>query len=70
MALQVAPSHQSAFGLVRLLAGGRIERRESAGECAWLSASMMDGGFWHQEAEELEPEKLQFLDILWRSLSL
>ena len=28
------------------------EISEFAGGCPWLSASLVDGGFWHQEAEE------------------
>ena len=47
---------------------GRV--REAAGECPWLSAAMVDGGFWCQEAEELGSGKLQLLDILWISVSL
>ena len=44
--------------------------RESAGGCSWLSASMLDGGFWCQEAKELGTGKLQLLDILWTPVSL
>ena len=44
--------------------------RESAGECPWLSASVMGGGFRLQEAEELGSGKLLFPDSLWTSFSL
>ena len=49
---------------------GDGEIRESAGGCPWLSASVVDGGFWCQEAEELGSGKLQLLDILWTLVSL
>ena len=49
---------------------GDREIREAADGCPWLSASVVDSGFWCQEAEELEPGKFQFLDILWTSVSL
>ena len=42
--------------------GGEI--RESAGGCCWLSDSMVDGGFWCQEAEELRSGKPPLPDIL------
>ena len=37
------------------------ETKESAGECPWLSASVMNGRFWHQEAKGLGSGKLLFL---------
>ena len=37
--------------------------RESTGGYPWLSASVMDGGFWFWEAQESGLGKLQFLDI-------
>ena len=46
------------------------EIRESAGGYSWLSTSVVDGGFWRQEAEELGWGKFQLLDILWMSVSL
>ena len=49
---------------------GDGEIRESAGGYSWVSDSIVDGGFWCQEAKELGPGKLQFLDILWTSVSL
>ena len=46
------------------------EMREAASEGPWLCGSVVDGGFWSQEAEELGSGKFQFLDILWISVSL
>ena len=46
------------------------EIRESSGEYTWLSASVVDGGFWSQEAKELGSGKFQFLDILRTSVSV
>ena len=40
------------------------ETKQSAGGCPWLSPSVVGGGFWCQETQELGPGKLQFLDIL------
>ena len=61
----LAPSRQPVFGLVRLLA-----EKEMVKGTGRLSVSMTYGRFWCQEAEELGSEKLQFLDILWTSVSL
>ena len=49
---------------------GDGETRESADNYPWLSASMVHGGFWCQEAKELGSRKLQLLNILWISVSL
>ena len=49
---------------------GDGQTRESLGGCPLLSASIVDGRFWCQEAEELGSGKLQLLDILWTSVSL
>ena len=43
-------SHQPSFGLVRLITGRRMVRK--SGGYPWLSVSMVDSGFWGQEARE------------------